>query len=116
MTDNNNNNNTLQAYVDQFDHLLSTAAEFEESVLREMHSMLFVASFEVFLTNDFSITAEASVGADGEILDVKVHHYENTDRDGEPRVVATLPVERTSGLWSAMRIWLEAMRKVSKQA
>ncbi|WP_067247025.1 hypothetical protein [Microbacterium resistens] len=113
MTD---NNITLQACVDQFDRLLSTAADFEESVLREMHSMIFVASFEVFLTNDFSITAEASVGADGELLEVKVHHYEVADRDDEARVIAILPVERTSGMWRAMRIWLEAMRKVSKQA
>ncbi|UGS28345.1 hypothetical protein K8F61_09390 [Microbacterium resistens] len=113
MTD---NNITLQAYIDQFDRLLKTAADFEESVLRDNRGMIFVASFEVFLTNDFSITAEASVGADGEILDVKIHHYEVADRDDEPRVIATLPVESTSGLWSAMKIWLEAMRRVSKQA
>lgn len=106
MTD---NNITLQARVDQFDRLLGTATDFEGSVLREMHSMIFVASFEVFLTNDFSIAAEASVGADGEVLDVKVHHYEVADREDEPRVVATIPVERNSGLWCAMEIWLEAI-------
>lgn len=107
MTD---NNVPLQAYVDQFDRLRETAADFEESVLRDNRGMIFIATFEVFLTDDFSVSAGASVGADGELLDMNVYLYENDGRDDEARVVATLPVERNSGLWSAMEIWLEAMR------
>ncbi|MDQ0648621.1 hypothetical protein QFZ53_002817 [Microbacterium natoriense] len=104
------NNTILQAHIDQFDQLWKTAAEFQESVLRENRGMIFTATFEVFLTEDLRISAGASVGSDGELLDVNVYFYEYDGRDEEARVVADLPVELNSGLWRAMEIWLEAMR------
>lgn len=102
-------NNTLQAHIDEFDRLVKAAADFEESVLRASHGKIFTASFDVFLTRDLTVSASASVGADGEVLEVTIGRYEYDDRNGKATAVAHLPVERNSGLWCAMEIWLEAL-------
>ncbi|MGW8483569.1 hypothetical protein ACWGJP_10545 [Microbacterium sp. NPDC055903] len=107
MTD---NHITLQTHLDEFDRLLTTTADFEESVLRDQRGMIFIATLEVFLTSDLRVSAGASVGAGGELLDVNIYLYNRDGRDDEAPVVADLPVERNSGLWRAMEIWLEAMR------
>lgn len=103
-------NSILQAHIDEFDRLLKADADFEESVLRDNRGMIFIATLEVFLTSDFRVSAGASVGAGGELLDVNAYLYDRDGRDDDAPVVADLPVERDSGLWSAMEIWLEAMR------